>query len=524
MNKREDQGNRRVRRRPTQGYCYWCLAVGAALIAGLTMGSSSAAAEGWQDQITLTLSERMRGEFVDWFQPPADKAPAGVQRYDFFASQLRVGAKVSAPHTLFTVEVQDTQLVNLPNDANLADRKLPQGNLGPGALYFFNTHQRDQGEVFLKQAHMTVNGLPGLSEGSATFGRFEYSDGMETVPTDPSLAWLKRARIGDRLVGPFGYTHVTRSFDGVRMAYDQPDFNITAMGTRPTNGGFEVSANREMDVWLAGLALTLKKIENLAPIDARLFYLYYLDQRSHVIPGVSSALMVDNRSTVTSQDTLRKQDNGAIDVHTWGGHVVTVADAGPGKVDGLLWGALQGGEWGQLHHFAWAYAVESGYQFPKVFAAPWLRVGYDRSSGDTDPNDKSHHTFFQILPTARAYAQLPFFNLMNTEDLFGQFILKPQEKVTVRTDYHWLRLTSSKDLWYAGGGATNNQIFGFTGIAPHGQRELAHLADISFTISILKQLTAYAYYGRAFGQSVVKRTFPDAGGANYGYIELTYRY
>jgi hypothetical protein len=98
------------------------------------MGASSAAAEGWQDQITLTLSERIRGEFVDWFQPPADTAPAGVQRYEFFASQLRAGAKVRAPHTLFTVEVQDTQLVNLPNDASLADRKLPQGNLGPGAL------------------------------------------------------------------------------------------------------------------------------------------------------------------------------------------------------------------------------------------------------------------------------------------------------------------------------------------------------------------------------------------------------
>jgi hypothetical protein len=221
---------------------------------------------------------------------------------------------------------------------------------------------------------------------------------------------------------------------------------------------------------------------------------------------------------------LRRKDNGSIDIHTWGGHVVSVVDAGPGKVDGLLWGALQAGEWGQLHHFAWAYAAEAGYQFPRVYAAPWLRVGYDQGSGDNDPNDKRHKTFYQILPTARLYAQTPFFNLMNSQDLFAQLIVKPCEKVTVRTDYHWLRLSSSKDLWYAGGGATNNQIFGFTGIASHGQKELAHLADISFTVSILKQLTAYAYYGRAFGQGVVKATFPGGENANYGYVELTYRY
>lgn len=497
------------------------LAAAVAACSIMAVAPRGAAAD-LKDQVTLTLSDRVRGEFVDWFQPPADKAPAGVQRYDFLANQLRVGFKVSAPHTLLTVEVQDTQFVNLPNDASLADRRLPQGNLGPGALYYFNTHRRDQGEVFLKQAHISVNGLPGWNEVSGTFGRFDYNDGMETVPTDPSLTWLKRARISERLVGPFTYTHVTRSFDGARVAYDNSTFNVTAMGTRPTNGGFEVSANRELEIWLAGLAVTMKKIENLAPIDARLFYLFYRDERNHI--ALPSAFMVDNRSTVPAQDTVRKQDTGHLNIHTWGGHVVTVVDAGPGKADGLLWGALQAGDWGQLHHFAWAFAAEAGYQFPKVFAAPWLRVGYDRGSGDTDPNDKDHKTFFQILPTARLYAQMPFFNLMNSEDLFGQLMVKPHAKVTVRTDYHWLRLSSSKDLWYAGGGATNNQIFGFTGIAAHDQKDLAHVVDISFTVSIFKQLSAYAYYGRAFGEGVVKGTFPGGDTANYGYLELTYRY
>jgi len=455
------------------------------------------------------LSDRIRGEFVDWFEPHAGKAPTGQQRYDFLGNQLRVGAKLKGGPALFTVEVQDTALVNLPNDASLA---APYGNLGPGALYFANTHQRDQQEIFLKQAHLTLSGLPGWEGSSATLGRFEYSDGAETTPSDAALAWVKRSRIAQRLLGPFGYTHVTRSIDGARAAYDTATLNITALVGRPTQGGFEISANRELDVYLAGLAATLKQIPTFAPFDARLFYLFYEDQRL-------GALKTDNRPLA-----MRRADTDHITIHTFGAHAITVAAAGPGKVDGLLWGAVQTGDWGTLSHDGWAYAAEAGYQLPKVFAAPWVRGGFNASSGDGNANDHRHATFFQLLPTARIYAQLPFFNLMNSQDLFVQFILKPHTRVTLRSDYHWLRLTTSKDLWYVGGGATSNQFFGYAGTPSSGHRELAYLADVSATISILKQLTAYAYYGRAFGQRVVKGTFPGGETANYGYVELTYRY
>ena len=119
--------------------------------------------------------------------------------------------------------------------------------------------------------------------------------------------------------------------------------------------------------------------------------------------------------------------------------------------------------------------------------SPWLRAGYDQSSGDDDPSDGEHHTFFQVLPTARRYAQFPFFNLMNTQDTFVQMIVKPHPRATLRTDWHWLRLTEKKDLWYAGGGATNDDVFGF------------------------------------FGSGVVKKKFAEID-ANYGYVELAFRY
>jgi hypothetical protein len=489
-------------RRPRPG----ALRSRCAIAVALACGAFPAAAD-WRDDVAFTLSDRARGEFADWFDPPGTAAPAGAERYAFFANQLRAGVRVTLPHAQLTVEAQDTRLVNLPDDATLP---APQGSLGPGAVYFLNTRDTNQGETFLKQGFATLRGR-GFT---AKLGRFEYREGAETAPGDATLAFLKRARINERLVGTFDFTHVTRSFDGGSLAYDAPGWNATALGVRPTRGGFEVSANRELDgVSLAGLALTAKRLPfaSAPPSDLRLFYFYYEDRRNEPVK-------VDNRALGS-----RQADRDAIFVHTIGGHAVTAAELGPGILDGLVWGAGQAGEWGKLDHLAWAGAVELGYQLPSVPAKPWLRIGYDVSSGDGDPTDGDHGTFFQMLPTARVYAQLPFFNLMNDQDLFAQLILRPHERLMIRTDYHWLSLTDRDDLWYSGGGATNAKIFGFAGSPSGGHRELAHLVDVSATVSLHQYLSLGVYYGHAFGRSVVRASFDDAD-ADYGFVELTFKY
>src|SRR5215470_8383930 len=134
----------------------------------------------WQDHVTMVASLRVRGEFVDWFTPQPSVAPDGVQRYAFFASQLRVGTRVLFPHLEIGVDVQDTRLTSLPDDATLAP---PTGSLGPGAVYFLHTHDTTQGETFLKQGFLTLR-QGGLS---GTLGRFDYRDGLETVPADATL-------------------------------------------------------------------------------------------------------------------------------------------------------------------------------------------------------------------------------------------------------------------------------------------------------------------------------------------------
>lgn len=492
--------------------CAWLVQT-TSFVAGisfLTVTAHAGAVAEWGGlRLTPLVSDRARVEVVDWFRPAAGRAHDGAQKYSFYANQLRFGGEVERSILQLVLEGQYTQLLGLPDDASLPP---PEGNLGPGAVYFAHTRRHNQGEVFLKRGFLTLRNwaaAPGLT---ATVGRFEYADGAETMPKDPSLAWLKKARIAERLIGPFGYTHVTRSFDGMRLSWDELRWNLTGFAARPTQGGFEISANPELtEVAVAGLAMTVKEQAEILPIDARVYWLYYEDDRDR-------AVKVDNRPSAR-----RLQDQKSIAIHTLGFHALGMTQIGPGKADGLAWLAVQRGRWGELDHAAWAWSLESGYQLPSLLFAPWLRVGYSQSSGDSDPADEEHETFFQLLPTARLYAQTPFFNLMNIEDLFFQALLRPHTSLTIRTDWHWLRVNDAADLWYAGGGASNKRIFGFSGMPSGGHRELAHLVDLSATYQIHSRVLLYAYYGHAFGQSVVSRTFSGKQ-LDYAYLEVTARY
>ena len=464
-----------------------------------------AAADDLRDHITVTASDRARGEFVSWFEPPAGTAPAGAEQYAFFGNQLRFGTRITFPHVQAFFEIQDTRLENVPDNATLAP---PQGNLGTGATYFANTHQSSQGEPFLKQGFLAFR----RSGVAATLGRFEYRDGLETVPGDATLAFVKRTRIAERLVGPFEFTDVTRSFDGGRVSYDRPSWNATAFGCVPTQGGFEVSANRELDsIWLTGASVTAKRIPNAPPVDLGLFWIYYQDGRTNVVK-------TDNRPL-----PVREADHDAIAIHTAGAHAIGAIEAGPGIVDLLAWTALQSGSWGEQRDAAWAWAFEGGYQLPRLPASPWLRIGWDRSSGDDDPNDANHNTFFQLLPTARTYAQFPFFNLMNSSDVFTELLLQPHPRVSLRSDWHWLQVTASRDLWYQGGGATNDATFGYAGSPANGRHDLAQLVDLSVSVQVLESLVLGVYYGHAFGGSVVGQSFVGRE-ADYGFVEATWRF
>ncbi len=231
-------------------------------------------------------------------------------------------------------------------------------------------------------------------------------------------------------------------------------------------------------------------------------------------------MKTDNRA-----QAVRAADHGGLDIATVGGHYIHALETSGGTFDFLGWGALQGGSWGSFAQRAYAFAGEAGWQ-PKVWprVKPWLRGGYDFGSGDKNPNDRTHGTFFQLLTSTRVYARFPFFNMMNTRDAFGELMFRPAKRVIVRTDIHSLALANNHDLWYSGSGAFQPWTFGYTGRTSNGQTGLATLYDGSLDYTMNRHLAFGLYYGYAAGKLVIRDIYPKGSNGNLGYLEANYRF
>ncbi len=348
---------------------------------------------------------------------------------------------------------------------------------------------------------------------SAKIGRFEYLDGLEALSGDPKIDWLKKFRIGERLIGPSGFTVVTRSFDGAWVWLDKKGFRIDQLFSRPTQGCFEDRAGDTINkIDLMSSALTIKKSALIKNTEERFFYIKYIDSRS-----------VTQRVDNTGATTAPKVD---IDINTFGMDMAGAYKAGPGEMDALVWSAIQQGDWYQLDHRAFACTGEIGYQFKKIFANPWIRTGVFYGSGDSAPFDGYHETFFQLLPSTRLYSFFPIYNLMNNQDLFAQLILKPFQALAIRSDWHFIALSERADRFYSGTGATQKKgtNFGYTGRPGYGKSDLGNLLDITINYQINPQFGVSAYYGHFFGGSVIEKLYPNGGDANLFFVEVGFKF
>lgn len=449
--------------------------------------------------LNVSVYERVRVDSWQWFA-----APPYNNTYGYLESLLRVGVAQQLQHWDWKLELSQPSILAAPDDSISA--VTAQGQLGLGASYYSANNNSNAAAAFLKQGFARLDS----ENTNLRLGRFEFIEGQETKPANSAIAWLQTNRVAQRLIGNFGFSNAQRSFDGLDAHYNAGAWNLTAMAARSDQGVFNMNGNPELNVDVQYLALT--RADAKQHILWRAFAFDYHDGRT----GLTKT---DNRAL-----SVRSADHKNIRIGTYGGNLLASAPAGPGQFDFLFWGAAQNGRWGPQSHKAGAAAVEAGYQASKVPTSPWLRGGWFRSTGDNNATDGTHNTFFQALPTPRVYARLPFYNLMNNTDEFVQIIDKPVKTVAVRSDLHWLQLTSANDLWYQGGGAYDNKVFGFTGRPSGGSHSLASVADISAAWHTTKNVDLNFYYAYAQGKTVIAAIYPSDRNMQFGYVELVYHW
>ncbi|MDE3188805.1 MAG: hypothetical protein KGM96_14930 [Acidobacteriota bacterium] len=431
-------------------------------------------------------------------------APPNSSSYGYVESLVRIGMAQRIRRWDWELELAQASVLDAPSKA--VSPVTAQGQLGLGGTYYASNTNTYPAAAFFKQGFVRFDG----ENAKSRLGRFEFFDGQETQPKNATLGWLQTNRIAQRLIGNFGFSNAQRSFDGIDGHYDVGRWDITAFAARADQGVFNMNGNPELNVDVQYLALA------------------HSDWKQRLLWRAFASSYHDGRTGLTKTDNralaVRSADHENIRVGTYGGDLLAAIPAGPGQFDFLFWGALQNGSWGKLGHSAHAVALEGGYQMGRRPEAPWLRGGWFRSSGDSDSTDGTHNTFFQMLPTSRIYARLPFYNLMNNTDEFVQGIDKPIKRLALRSDLHWLQLASAHDLWYLGGGAYDNKVFGFVGRPANNASSLASVADISADLQATNNLALNFYYAYAQGKTVVAAIYPTDRNMQYGYVEFVYRW
>jgi hypothetical protein len=451
----------------------------------------------------ISINWRTRAEGWNWFQ-----GPTGNNDYPLWDSLLRIGIGQTRERIDWFAEMEQPSILGVPNDAVVA---APQGQLGLGGNYFAaNNNQVNSASVFLKQAYVDFKHL---GPTRLKLGRFEYFDGLEVKAKDPTLAAVVQTRISSRLISNFAFAAVQRSYDGGQFSVNGGQNNLTFFSARPTAGVFQVDGMPELDIEVYYGAFTRSIDTSHGSAQLRVFGLGYVDDRNTI-------LKTDNRPT-----PVRTADVDKIQIGTYGGDYVQVINTtNAGKFDFLVWGVFQGGAWGTQTQRAGAFVGEVGWQPPVKHLKPWLSAGYSYGSGDGNPNDSTHGTFFQVLTTPRQYARFPFYNMMNNEDFYGTLNLRPVSKVTLRTEGHALRLANAADLWYSGGGAFQPKTFGYTGRPSNNFRGLANVWDVSADYQITRSLSTTFYYGHAWGESVIAKIYPKDPNGQLFFLETNFHF
>ncbi|HYM08653.1 MAG TPA: alginate export family protein [Terriglobales bacterium] len=451
----------------------------------------------------ISINWRTRAEGWNWFQ-----GPTGNSDYPLWDSLLRIGIGQTRERIDWFAEMEQPSILGLPNDAVVAP---PQGQLGLGGTYYAsNFNQTNNASVFLKQAYVDFKHL---GPTRVKLGRFEYFDGTEVKPKDPTLAAVVQSRIAHRLISNFGFTAVQRTFDGGQFSLNSGQNNFTFFGARPTAGIFQVDGMPELDVEVYYGAFTRTMETPHGASQFRVFGLGYVDDRNTI-------LKTDNRPT-----PVRTADINKIQLATYGGDFVQVINTtNAGKFDFLVWGVFQGGAWGNLTQRAGAFVGELGWQPPVKHLKPWLSAGFSYGSGDGNPNDSIHGTFFQVLTTPRQYARFPFYNMMNNGDVYGTLNLKPASKLLLRSEAHALWLANTADLWYSGGGAFQPKTFGYTGRPSNNFSSLAKVWDLSADYQITRSVSATLYYGHAWGEAVIAKLYPKDPNGQLIFLETNFHF
>ncbi len=441
-------------------------------------------------ELRIRTEVRLRNEFWSTFQ----KDIGGDNPYNFILARIRNKFDIAFGNLNFRLASQGVKALFLPRDARF----------GSGKTYYEQNDKKNfPGDLHLVE--LNVGGK--IWKLDFSLGRIGIKDGADiTYEKNEKFNSLKMWRVSERLIGELDWTNAGRKFDGGTLGYDLGFSKISIFGARALGGGVDFDDGYKwLDVYITGGSFTIKK-DTLGGIELGAYNILYYDTRKF-----------DGK-------------NKDIAIQTSGLRAVSIQELGPGELDFVLWGAYQFGKFIGLNQNAFALIGEVGYQFSEIMLKPWLRIGIAYASGDANPQDQTHKTFFNLLPANHKWYgymdKIAFSNLRNiyiqnifTIDIF-EFVI----------DFHIFSLNSSSDSWYTGSGAFNNKTLGYsttvtaTRVSDIGSPDLGNEIDLTLVVRYSSKFWFDIGYSRFFGGKIIKQEFPKKSNADWFYTRLNFTF
>jgi len=414
---------------------------------------------------------RLRNEYWNTFQQQNTNTD---RSYNFFLIRARAWLDFKWDNFKIHLMSQGVKAFGLPEN----------GAFGPGVIYFNASDQKtDPGNFQIVEAYLQYKGSEGIY---FTGGRIPIKEGTEVLyDSAPKLNWLIQKRLSERLIGTWDWTNIGRRFDGASGGYQDDKYDINLFGSWVTFGGFDFDDGywKDLDnVVVAGGSFTVKKDVLVRDTQFKIFNYFYFDNRD-----VAIALAGDD-----------------LKINTTGINLIGAYEVGTGEVDLMLWAAFQFGRFGNEDQKALAFISETGYQFVQTPWKPWIRVGFAYASGDGDPDDSNHGTFFNYMPTNhKFYGNNDANAFSNLMDAYLQFIISPHKNFKFIADAHLFWLASDDEVWIGGSGPFNNSVFGYVFRNPVDgneiERDLGGEIDLTLMVEASKYLTFQFGYSHFFG-------------------------
>jgi hypothetical protein len=240
-----------------------------------------------------------------------------------------------------------------------------------------------------------------------------------------------------RHIGNGDWSNLGRSFDSVKLRFQNGDFWLDAFAGRPVlprDGRFNNANNYD---WFSGLYGSTRRIASWQDTDV--FVL---------------ARNVGTRSLVGG-------GCGPRDIYTVGTRWKSL----PSKLGNWDYSFEAAGQFGsiqldgkRMEHRAYALNISGGHTWKKMSGAPRLGLGYDFGTGDSNPSDPRNETFEMLFGTNhRFYGNMDLMGLRNMHTPKIEGSLKPAKNVTVLAQWLGFWLADTADFLYPESGPGRSQ-------------------------------------------------------------------